>query len=141
MKTRAKLLSIFQMFYVEVRTQFNTSIRILRSDNAKEYLSASFSSLMSSHGILHQFARTLLLHHKVPQRFWEDVILVACYLINRMSSSILHNQIPHSIIFPNQPLLCLPPRIFGWVCLVHIRTPRQDKLSAKATKCVFLGYS
>ena len=27
------------------------------------------------------------------------------------------------------------------VYFVHILTPRQDKLSAKATKCVFLGYS
>ena len=58
-----------------------------------------------------------------------------------MSSSVLHDKISHSIIFPNQPLFCLPPRVFGCVCLVHILTPRQDKLSAKATKCVFLGYS
>ena len=92
MKTRAELFSIFQKFHAEIRTQFNTFIRILRSDNAKEYLSASISSFMSSHGILHQLSyaytpqqngvakrknrhlvetsRTLLLHHKVPQHFW-----------------------------------------------------------------------
>ena len=96
MKTRAKLFSIFQKFHAEVRTQFNTSIRILRSDNAKEYLSGPFSSFMSSHGILHQSsctytpqhngvaerknchlvetAHTLLLYHKVPQCFG------GCYL-------------------------------------------------------------
>ena len=72
----------------------------------------SFSSFMSSHGILHQSfcaytpqqngvakrknhhlvktARTPL-HYKVPQRFWGDVTLSACYLINRMSSSVLHD--------------------------------------------------
>ena len=91
MKTRARLLSIFQIFHAEIRTQFNTYICILRSDNAKEYFSTSFSSFMSSHGILHQSScaytpqhngvverknrhlvettRTLPLHHKVPQRF------------------------------------------------------------------------
>ena len=101
MKTRVELFSIFQKFHVEIRTQFNTSIRILRSDNAKEYFSTPFSSLISSQGILHQSscaytpqhngvaerknrhlvetARTLLLHHKVPQRFWGDTILAACY--------------------------------------------------------------
>ena len=163
MKTQAELFSMFQKFNVEIRTQFNTSIRILRSDNAKEYFSTSFSSFMSSHGILHQssraytpqqngvaecknrhlveIARTLLLHHKVPQRFWGDAILVVCYLINRMSSSILQDQIPHSVLLPNQPLFCLPPHVFGCVCFVHIFIPGQDKLSAKATKCVFLGYS
>ena len=91
MKTGVELFSIFQKFHAEIRTQFNTSIRILRSDNAKEYFSTTFSSFMSSHGIFHQSscaytpqqngvtkrknrhliktARTLLLHHKVPQRF------------------------------------------------------------------------
>ena len=163
MKTRAELFSIFQKFHAEIRTQFNTSICILRSDNAKEYLSASVSSFMSSHGILHQsscaytpqqngvaerknhhlveIAYTLLLHHKVPQRFWGDAILATCYLINRMPSSVLHDQIPHSIIFSNQPLFYLPPCVFGCICFVHILTPGQDKLSAKATKCVFLDYS
>ena len=91
MKTRVELFFIFQKFHAEICTQFNTSIRILRSDNAKKYFSTSFHSFMSSHGILHQSscaytpqqngvvelknrhlvetACTLLLHHKVPQRF------------------------------------------------------------------------
>ena len=163
MKNRAELFSIFQKFHAKVRTQFNTSICILQSDNAKEYLSGPFSSFMSQNEILYQsscaytlqqngvvkrknchlveITCTLLFHHKVPQRFWGDVILAACYLINRMPSSVLHDQIPPSILFPNQPLFCLPPRAFGCVCFVHIFTPRQEKLLAKATKCVFLIYS
>ena len=118
---------------------------------------------MSSPGILHQSScvytpqqngvaehknrhlvettRTLLLHHKVPQRFWGDIILVTCYLINRMSSSSLYDPIPHSIWLPNQPIFCLPPHVFYCVCFVHILTSRKDKLSTKSTKCVFLGYS
>ncbi|RVW12980.1 Retrovirus-related Pol polyprotein from transposon RE1 [Vitis vinifera] len=118
---------------------------------------------MSHHGILHQSscahtpqqngvaerknrhlvetARTLLLHSHVPFRFWGDAILTACYLINRMPSSVLHDQIPHFLLFPDQPLYFLPPRVFGCTCFVHILTPGQDKLSAKAMKCLFLGYS
>ncbi|RVW91983.1 Retrovirus-related Pol polyprotein from transposon TNT 1-94 [Vitis vinifera] len=118
---------------------------------------------MSHHGILHQSscahtpqqngvaerknrhlvetARTLLLHSHVPFRFWGDAVLTACYLINRMPSSVLHDQIPHSLLFPDQPLYFLPPRVFGCTCFVHILTPGQDKLSAKAMKCLFLGYS
>ncbi|RVW77010.1 Retrovirus-related Pol polyprotein from transposon RE2 [Vitis vinifera] len=118
---------------------------------------------MSHHGILHQSscthtpqqngvaerknrhlvetARTLLLHSHVSFRFWGDAVLTACYLINRMPSSVLHDQIPHSLLFPDQPLYFLPPRVFGCTCFVHILTPGQDKLSAKAMKCLFLGYS
>ena len=51
MKTRAELFSVFQKFHTKIRTQFNTSIRILRSDNAKTYFSMSFFSFMSSHEI------------------------------------------------------------------------------------------
>ncbi|RVW53841.1 Retrovirus-related Pol polyprotein from transposon TNT 1-94 [Vitis vinifera] len=124
---------------------------------------AQFTSFMSHHGILHQSscahtpqqngvaerknrylvetARTLLLHSHVPFRFWGDAVLTACYLINRMPSSVLHDQIPHSLLFPDQPLYFLPPRVFGCTCFVHILTPGQDKLSAKAMKCLFLGYS
>ena len=58
-----------------------------------------------------------------------------------MPSSVLHAQIPHALLFPDQPLYFLPPRVFGCTCFVHILTPEQDKLSAKATKCIFLGYS
>ncbi|RVX10877.1 Retrovirus-related Pol polyprotein from transposon TNT 1-94 [Vitis vinifera] len=65
----------------------------------------------------------------------------SCYLINRMPSSVLLDQIPHSLLFPDQPLYFLPPRVFGCTCFVHILTPGQDKLSARATKCIFLGYS
>ncbi|RVW40927.1 Retrovirus-related Pol polyprotein from transposon TNT 1-94 [Vitis vinifera] len=162
MKNRAELFSIFQKFYTEIQTQFNISIRVLRSDNAREYFSAQFTSFMSHHGILHQSscahtpqqngvaerknrhlvetARTLLLHsHSFS--FLGDAVLTACYLINRMPSSVLHDQIPHSLLFPDQPLYFLPPRVFGCTCFVHILTPGQDKLSAKAMKCLFLGYS
>ena len=130
-----------------------------------KYLSAPFYSFLFSHGIFHQTscahtpqqngvakrknrhlvetARTLLLHHHVPQRFWEDTILTACYLINRMSSYILTMgwQVPHSLLFPNQPLFCLHPRVFGCTSFVNILAPGHDKFSAKATKCIFLGYS
>ena len=58
-----------------------------------------------------------------------------------MPSSVLYDQIPHSILLPTQPFFYLPPRVFGCVCFVHILTPREDKLYVKATKCVFLGYS
>ena len=58
-----------------------------------------------------------------------------------MPSFVLHDQIPHSLLFPDQLLYFLPPRVFGCTCFVHLLNPGRDKLSAKATKCIFLGYS
>ena len=53
-ENRDELYSIFHKFYAEILTQFNISICVLRSDNAREYFSAPFISFMSHHGILHQ---------------------------------------------------------------------------------------
>jgi len=163
MKNRFELFFIFQTFFNEIKNQFRVSIRILRSDNAREYLSHSFNTFMKSHGILHQTSyaytpqqngvakrknrhlvettRTLLIHDGVPQCFWGDAILSACYLINRMSSSVLENKIPHSIFFPHESLHPLPPRGFGSTCFVHNFSPGLDKLSARSHKCVFLGFT
>ena len=63
------------------------------------------------------------------------------HLINRVPSFVLGDQVPHSLIFPNQPLFCLPLLVFRCTCFVHILTLDKDKLSAKATKCNFFGYS
>ena len=52
----------------------------------------------------------------------------------------ISSRIPHMYL-QLLHLFCLPPRVFGCVCFVHILTPRQDKLSTKAAKCVFLSYS
>nr|KYP52255.1 Retrovirus-related Pol polyprotein from transposon TNT 1-94 [Cajanus cajan] len=126
MKSRSKLFFIFQSFYNEIQTQFGVFIHTFRSDNAREYLSHSFKAFMASHDILHQTSCTytprqngvaecknrhliettctLLLHGHIPHPFWGDAVLTACYLISRMPSSVLNNQIPHSILFPTQPL-------------------------------------
>ena len=64
-----------------------------------------------------------------------------CFLVNRMPSSSLENQIPHSIIFPHDHLFHVPSKVLGCTYFVHDLSPGLDKLSAQAIKCVFLGYS
>ncbi|KAL6313697.1 hypothetical protein AAG906_010115 [Vitis piasezkii] len=106
---------------------------------------------MTQHGILHQSscvdtpsqngvaerknrhlletARALLFQMKVPKQFWADAISTACFLINRMPSTVLNDQIPYSILFPKN------------TCYVRDVRPSVTKLDPKALKCVFLGYS
>jgi len=161
MKNRSELFSIFQSFFHEIKTQFEISIRNLRSDNGHEYLSQSFKHFMASEGILHQTSctytpqqngmaerknrhliettHTLLIHGAVPSHFWGDAVFTACYLINRIPSSVLHNQVPHSILFPHDPLHPLPLKVFGSTCFVHDFSPGLDKLSPRAHKYV-LGF-
>ena len=54
LKKRSELYSIFKSFYMEIKTQFNASLRIFRSDNAREYFHISLSQFFDDHGIIHQ---------------------------------------------------------------------------------------
>ncbi|XP_050890899.1 uncharacterized protein LOC127096364 [Lathyrus oleraceus] len=137
MKDRFELFNIFKNFCSEISTQFGKTICILHSDNAKEYFSDCFNSLMHSKGIIHQSscphtpqqngvaeikhrhivdtALTLLLNVNLPLKFWGDVVLTVGYLINRMSFSVLNDQVLHSLVHPTDPLYVVSPRVFGCV--------------------------
>ena len=86
-------VSIFQNFRSEMKNQFNTSIKILRTDKPKEFFGSYFSNFMSQYSIVHQsscsfipqqngvveyknwllleVARILLIHMWVPKHFEE----------------------------------------------------------------------
>ena len=54
MKNRSEVFSHFCAFSAEIKTQYDVFVKILRSDNGKEYVSNSFQNYMSYNGILHQ---------------------------------------------------------------------------------------
>lgn len=142
MKERYELLSIFISFYNEIKTQFKKEIKVLQSDNAKEYFSSNFSSFLSSQGVLHQSTcphtpqqngiterknrhlvettRTMLLHAHVLVHHWGDVVLTKCFIVYQMPSSSIDNKISYSILFPKEPLFHVAPRVFGCTYFVHV---------------------
>ncbi|CAH9142653.1 unnamed protein product [Cuscuta epithymum] len=163
MKYRSELFTHFSAFCAEIKTQFNVPVRVLRGDNAQEYLSAPFKSFMLQHGIIHQTscvdtppqngvaerknrhlletARALLFQMNVPKQFWADAVSTSCFLINRMPSSVLDGKAPYQCLFPNKELFPIPPKTFGCTCFVRDVNPHRTKLDPKSLKCIFLGYS
>lgn len=95
-------------------------MRLLRSDNAKEYMSATFQTYVAQQDILHQSscvntpaqngvaerknhhlletARALLFERKVPKD-WADAVSTACFLINRIPTTVLNGDIPIQCYF------------------------------------------
>ncbi|KAK8936721.1 hypothetical protein KSP39_PZI012567 [Platanthera zijinensis] len=163
LKDRSDLFSVWTSFYLMIKTQFNISIKVLRSDNAKEYISHDFHAFCMQNGIIHQtsyvytsqqngvaerknrhlldVARTLMTQMHVPRSYWGYAVLLACYLINRIPSTTLHGKTPFSILYPGKEPFSLPLQIFGCTAFVHAPSATRDKLSPRSTKCIFLGYS
>ena len=64
-------------------------------------------------------ARTLLFQIHVPKHFWADVVSIACFLINRMPSSVLNWVTPFQTLFPHKSLFPIEPRVFRCTCFVR----------------------
>ena len=63
----------------------------------------------------------LMFQMPMPKHFWVDVVSIACFLINQMSSSVLNWATPFQIPFPHKSLFPIKPRVwvylFGSGCL------------------------
>ena len=88
-----------------------------------------------------EIIRALFFNLKVLEVFWENVVAMACYLINHMPSTVLNGKIPYSMVFPTCPLFPLPHHIFSCTCFVQDVHPQITKLDSKSLKCVFVGNS
>lgn len=108
MRDKSEVFSIFKNFHVFVQTQFQTFIKVFRSDNGTKFHNSNFQSFLTEKGIHHQtscvntprqnrmakrknrhlleVARALLLGNNVSNIFWGGVVLTAAYLIDRMPS-------------------------------------------------------
>ena len=163
LKQRSEVPTIHKSFYQEIKTQYFVDLRILRTDNALEFTQQSISSFCESHGIIHQTScshtsqqnevaerkhrhvldvtRTLMSHMHVPKYLWSDVVLTACFLINRMSSCVLHGDISFSCLHPNKPLYHIPPRSFGCTFFFMILLLGWISCPLALLSVFFLGYS
>ena len=53
-KCKGQVNLLFQNVYRMIGTQYDTKVRVLRSDNGKEYQSSYVQQYLEAHGIIHQ---------------------------------------------------------------------------------------
>ncbi|WJZ96954.1 hypothetical protein VitviT2T_015594 [Vitis vinifera] len=161
MKSRSEILSIYSNFAKMVETQFSKRIKTFRSDNALEYTQHAFQALLHSYGTIHHLTcpgtsqqngraerklrhildtvRALLLSAKIPAPFWGEASLHVVHAINRIPSTVIHNQTSYERLFgspPNYHHL----RSFGSACFVLVQPHEHNKLEPRSRLCCFLGY-
>ncbi|WZZ35042.1 hypothetical protein YC2023_018443 [Brassica napus] len=160
--SKDRVIDAFKNFQTYVTNHYHAKIKILRSDNGGEYTSYAFKSHLSHHGILHQtscpytpqqngvaerknrhlmeVARSLMFQANVPKRFWSDAVATACYLINRIPTKVLKDQAPFEVLNKHKPSVDYL-RVFGCLCYVLVPGELRNKLEARSTKAMFIGYS
>lgn len=80
--------------------------------------------------------RCMLLSFGCCRKFWGEATKIACYLINRSPSTAIEFKTPREI-WTGKPPSLNHLRVFGCATYAHTR---QNKLEARALKCIFLGY-
>jgi transposase InsO family protein len=160
LKKKSIVLPLFTQFLQMIKTQYNTVVRAIRSDNGGEYISNAFCSQLNQKGILHQLTcpqtseqngvakrknhhimsivRCLLYGMHVHKSYWHMAVLTTVYLMNCTPSRVLHDTAPLQFLKPNCALFQILPRVFGCTCFIQNRSPTRTKLDNKSIRCIFL---
>lgn len=157
--SKTQIPTLIKDFIAYVENQFDTSIKIIRSDNGTKIFQEACSSLFASKGIIHQRSlpgkpqqngrverkhkhlletvRALKFHVALPNRFWGECLLASTYLINLMPSSVLQWLTPYECLMKKPPSYD-HLKVIG--CLCYASCKSSDTFAPRAKKCVFLGY-
>jgi hypothetical protein len=158
LKSKSKVSSLVQNFIKMIENQFNTSVKTVRTDNGPEFLIPHF---YASKGIIHQTScvetpqqngrvkrkhqhllnvgRSLLFQSKLPKQFWSYAVMHAAYIINRVTTPLLHSKSPYHLLYGKPPDLS-ELKVFGSLCYASTLHIHRTKLDPRARKCIFLGY-
>ena len=163
-KNKSEVFDKFKEFESCTTNECSQSIGVLRSDNGGEYVSKNFEFYLKNKGIHHELtapyspaqngvaeranrtlmesARTMMAQAGLPEKYWAEAVATAAYLRNRTpTGSLKQKKTPFEMWYGRKPDLS-HLRVFG--CMGYAYIPdatRQGKLSSKARKLRFVGYS
>lgn len=162
MREKSQVAGILRSFLAIVRNQFNKSVKVTRSDNGSEFLNTTVKEMFEEfrvqhqrrctytpqhngvverrHKIILQLARALLFQSGMPTMFWEEAILHATFLMNKLPLSILNWKTPYLLLF-NKEVNYNDLTCFGSLCYSTNVKQKGDKFTLRASKCIFLGFS
>uniref|UniRef100_A0A2N9GH76 Integrase catalytic domain-containing protein n=1 Tax=Fagus sylvatica TaxID=28930 RepID=A0A2N9GH76_FAGSY len=158
---RYEALDCFKRFVAEVENQHEKSLKALRTDRGREYLSDQFKDLCEEKGIRRQLTisntpqqngvaerrnrtlldmvRSMMAQANLPISFLGDALLTAAYILNRVPSQSVSST-PYELWKGEKPNL-EHLRPWGSAGFVHSTTHKYGKLGPRARKHIFIRYS
>ena len=160
-KNKSEVLSKCVEYVTKMENEIDLRVRAVRTDNGGEYTSQYFKKFCADKGIAQQLTnpytpeqngvsarlnrtliestRSMLIHAKMPLKFWAEAVNTAVYLHNRSPTSALKDKTPFESWFGKKPNVS-NLNVFGSVCFVHTPDHLRKKLDPKSRKAIFVGY-
>ncbi|BBH00217.1 multidrug resistance-associated protein 9 [Prunus dulcis] len=162
LRYKSDALNCFRKFKSMVELQSGFKVQCVRSDKGGEFTSCEFNKLCEEAGIQRQFsmaytpqqngvverknrtvvemAKAMLQEKDLPYYLWAEAVHTAVYILNRCPTKALKHKTPFEAYSTRKPGVA-HFKVFGSVCFVHKPAEGRQKLDAKSTKGVFVGYA
>lgn len=160
-KNKSDVMEVFKKYNAIIKNKYMHNVRMLHTDNGREYVNNMFKEYLDKEGIVHErtapytpeqngraerenrtiveSARSMLYTRDVPLDLWAEAVNCAVYILNRTSSSQTPNKTPFELWNGIKPQIG-HVKIFGSVGYVHIPDQLRTKLEKKSEKMILVGY-
>nr|GEV95589.1 ribonuclease H-like domain-containing protein [Tanacetum cinerariifolium] len=153
---------IYKNFIALIENQLNKKIKAIRCDNGTEFQNAKLIALCGEKGIKRDYSnartpqqnrvterknqtlieatRSMLADSKLPTMFWTEAVSTACYVLNRVSITIPHNNTSYELLSGKVPnIRHLKP--FGCQVTILNTSDHLGKFKGKANDGFLVGYA
>ena len=161
MTAKSQLRSVFISFKVRVELETGRKIRIVRCDNASEYVALE-KDVGATQGILFEYTtpytsyqngvserlnralvaliRAMLAYARLPRKLWSEALMAACYLRNRLPIGP-DDKSPEEAYSGRRPSVT-HIRVWGCVAYANLSMEQRggDKLAPSAIRAALVGY-
>lgn len=149
-------------FLMYITNNLGHKVKIIRSDNGKEFINQQMQFIMDKMGIIHQTscaytpeqngcaerevrtvteaARTMLLSSSLNKNLWAEAVNTAVYVLNRTSKSRVKDVTPYELWFNKGIFDIKQLKVFGSKVSVHVPQQKRLKWDSKSEIGYFVGY-
>ena len=157
---KSEAFNSFESYKRKAEKQSGKGLKILKSDNGREFKNDKFHSLCQREGVIHQYSapyaheqnglaerinrtlmnkvRALLFDAKQPTELWDEALEAAIYLYNRTPHQSLNFKTPFEARYGEKPDIS---NVRTWGSKTYYKSyPQPGKLDQRGNVAVLIGY-
>lgn len=161
LKRKSEVTRKMEIFLNLAESVTGNRVKVVRSDNGREFVNSEIRKLFEDKGIRHQktvpytpeqngkceremrtiveTGRTLLKAAKLEKQLWAEAINFGTYVLNRTGTSTVKEKSPYELWYGSEVNI-KNFKVFGSEVYSHIPNQKRGKWDEKAKRGVFVGY-